>query len=329
MSDKNRFKNNFALKQFLKISGQNLILPLYHTLSDKEPIPFIDPIYTARSVDKFSEDLDFLLANFNPVSLEEIITKLKNKTFFEQPSFHITFDDGLKTFYTLARPVLKEKNIAATCFLNNDFIDNKNLFYRYKVALICSLLEKDNSKLECLETKKISTVNETILYLKTLKYSNQKEITEFAKDLDLDFQKFLKNEQPYLNSDQIKEMIKEGFTFGAHSLRHENFEDLSLDDQLVNLNESVADIKQRFDLKYSAFAFPFTDHGVSANFFEKAEKTLDASFGTAGLKKRDYGFHLQRLPMEKSSLSAEALIQSEYLYYFLKMPFGKNRVQRK
>ncbi len=329
MADKKKLKNNFALTQFLKISGQNLVLPLYHTLSDKEEIPFIDPIYTPRSVQKFSEDLDFFLDNFKPVSLKQIIEKIKSKTHFTEPSFHISFDDGLKTFYTKARPLLKEKNITATCFLNNDFIDNKDLFYRYKVGLICFLLSKDDSKYSLLKKNNFESTEAAIRYLKKLKFKDNKEIDQIGAILGLDFNLFLALEKPYLSTEEIHEMIEEGFTFGAHSLRHENFEDLSLENQLSNLTASLEDIQNRFGLDYAAFAFPFTDYGVRANFFEQAEKHLDVSFGTAGLKKRAYGFHLQRLPMEKSSLSAESLIQSEYLYYFLKMPFGKNSINRK
>jgi len=329
MLEKKESKNNFAIKQFLKISGQNLVLPLYHTLSDKEPIPFIDPIYTPRSVETFSEDLNYFLANFKAVSLRDVLDKIETKTNFEEPSFHISFDDGLRTFYTKARPILKEKNISATCFLNNDFIDNKNLFYRYKVALMCSLLVKDELKLENIESKSFESAQEASKYLLSLKFKDNTEIDKIAKAIGLDFDRFLKNEQPYLSTAEIKEMITEGFTFGAHSLSHENFEDLSTEEQLSNLKSSMNDVQKRFDLDYKAFAFPFTDHGVKAEFFAKAKDIIDVSFGTAGLKKRDYGFHLQRLPMEKTALSAKALIQSEYLYYFLKMPFGKNRVERK
>jgi len=213
--------------------------------------------------------------------------------------------------------------------LNNNFIDNKNLFYRYKVALMYSHLSKDKSKLAMIKSKGFETIKEASDYLMTLKFKNSKNIDQIAKELKLDFSEFLENEQPYLSTTEIKEMIAEGFTFGAHSMSHQNFEDLSMEEQLANLQSSMNDVQERFDLDYKAFAFPFTDHGVKADFFAKAKELIDVSFGTAGLKKRDYGFHLQRLPMEKTAISAKALIQSEYLYYFLKMPFGKNRVERK
>lgn len=329
MPDKNKFKNNFALKQFIKISGQNLVLPLYHTLSANEPINFIDPIYTPRSIEKFCDDLDFFLANFKPVTLKEIISKIKSKSYFEEPSFHITFDDGLSAFYKTARPILKEKNIGATIFLNNEFIDNKDLFYRYKVALICTELSRDKTKLSAIENKSFNSLKSSIDYLKNLKFDDSKEIDAIGKKLEIDFKAFLKIEKPYVSFIEIEEMIAEGFTFGGHSFSHPNFESLSLEEQILNVVESTNDIQKKFNLDYAAFAFPFTDHGVSSKLFEAVDGKIDVSFGTAGLKKRDYGFHLQRLPMEKSALSAESLIQSEYLYYFLKMPFGKNKIQRK
>lgn len=329
MPDKNKFKNNFALKQFVKISGQNLVVPLYHTLSTHDPIDFINPIYTPRTVEKFSDDLDFFLANFKPVTLKDIISKIKSKSFFKEPSFHITFDDGLSAFYKIARPILKEKNITATIFLNNDFIDNKDLFYRYKVALICSALSKDKSKLNSLENENFNSIKSSIDYLKNLKFVDTKKINAIGAKLEIYFEAFLEKEKPYVSSIEINEMITEGFTFGGHSFEHPNFETLSLEQQIVNVVDSTKDIQKKFNLDYTAFAFPFTDHGVSSKLFELIDGKIDVSFGTAGLKKRDYGFHLQRLPMEKTALSAESLLQSEYLYYFLKMPFGKNKIRRK
>ena len=79
-----------------------------------------------------------------------------------------------------------------------------------------------------------------------------------------------------------------------------------------------------------AFAFPFTDHGVSNEFFRlaKSRKVFDISFGTAGLKEDEFPFHFQRFPMEGTGLGASQLIKGEYFYYILKRLIGKHKIQR-
>jgi hypothetical protein len=52
--------------------------------------------------------------------------------------------------------------------------------------------------------------------------------------------------------------------------------------------------------------------------------TATALLGTAGLKRTGRRDYIQRIPMEGSAASALETLQTEYLYYLLKKPIGKN-----
>jgi hypothetical protein len=81
----------------------------------------------------------------------------------------------------------------------------------------------------------------------------------------------------------------------------------------------------------NTFAFPFTDFKVSNSVFEKAntDRLWDLSFGTAGIKDETMKNHLQRIPMESGvSKDGEKIIRTEYIWYYLKSVFGKNKVSR-
>ena len=93
-------------------------------------------LYKARSIERFKEDLDFLLKHYKSISLQELITLNKSGKAITENCFHITFDDGLKEFYTVVAPILKERGVHATVFLNSNFIDNKELFFRFKASII-------------------------------------------------------------------------------------------------------------------------------------------------------------------------------------------------
>ena len=54
---------------------------------------------------------------------------------FETPVFHLAFNDGWREFHGFIAPVLLDKGIPATCFLNSALIDNKELFYRFRSNL--------------------------------------------------------------------------------------------------------------------------------------------------------------------------------------------------
>lgn len=288
------------------MTGQRVVLPFYHIVANETP-SHIYQLYEARSIEEFKSDLDFLLKNYQPISLQELIEIKKTGRKPNRNVFHLTFDDGLKEFYTNIAPILKEKNIPATVFINTDFIDNKGLFYRYKA----SVLTEEYAAKGLLEVD----------------FENANMIDDFAATMNYDFNDYLKNEQPYLSSNQIEELIDDGFTIGAHSRNHPLYKRLSIEEQISQTLESIDFIVQKFNLNYKVFSFPFTDDGITKEFFTKIENNVDLTFGTAGLKKDSIPYNLQRIPMEEIN-SAEEIIKSQYFYYLIKSFFGKNIIKR-
>ena len=145
-----------------------------------------------------------------------------------------------------------------------------------------------------------------------------------------DFEEYLKSNQPYMTSSQIEALIKKGFTFGAHSIDHPNYSNLSVEDQITQTVKSSNDISQKFELPYKVFSFPFTDYGLSKIFFESINKSLtfDITFGSAGLKSDIQKNHIQRIPLEEYDFSAKMRVKREYFYYVLKTPINLNTIKR-
>ena len=109
-------------------------------------------------------------------------------------------------------------------------------------------------------------------------------------------------------------MIESGFHFGAHSIDHPPYAILTLEEQLNQTQKSVAFLAERFNLKYAAFAFPHSDHGVSQQFFNHiyGSDDLDILFGTSGLRCESRPKHFQRFSMERTYNSAARIIAKEY-----------------
>ena len=296
----------YNLKGLVRKTKHRLILPFYHLVSDETP-KHVQHLYTARSIEKFKEDLDFLLKHYKSISLQELITLNKSGKAITENCFHLTFDDGLKEFYTVVAPMLKERGVHATVFLNADFIDNKELFYRFKASILFDELQNDE--------------------LLNLKYADKFILDGLANEHKVDFNAYLKKHEPYLTSKQIKELIGKGFTFGAHSKDHPLYKDLDFAEQLSQTQESLATIKSQFNLEYSVFSFPFTDDGVPQQLFNELTKFTDLTFGCAGIKEDSANNHLQRIPMETSQ-SGKEIIKSEYLYCLIKQTIGKNKIIR-
>jgi len=312
------FSSRFSMQTLIEKTGQNLITLLYHGVNTGNKIPFIDPLYPSRSAEVFEQDILFFKKHFESVSLSQIYNAEGQ---FSKPSFHMTFDDGLRSVYDVALPILQKHKVDASIFLNNDFIDNKGLFYRYKVALIINALKKKENSNGQLDNSHL------ISWLLELGHQDTARIDKTAEKIDLDFGHFLKNETPYLSTTQIKEMQKLGIEFGAHSFNHPHVQEPK-DNMHREISKSIEDIQTRFSPNLLAFAFPFSDAGLQDEELTKLHQACDISFGTAGLKLDPAIQHYQRIPMEKNKLDAASIIKNVYLYYWLSSLIGKHKIVR-
>jgi peptidoglycan/xylan/chitin deacetylase (PgdA/CDA1 family) len=242
----------------------------------------------------------------------------------------LTIDDGLSNFYKTVVPILTKEKITAINFLNTNFIDNKNIFFRYKVNILINRLLKGGLTARHKKELTAITSKPIVNYLKKATQKEEVYINKIAKILSVSFDDFLENKKPYLSKQQIINLIEKGFYFGAHSKSHPYYHTINLEQQLKETLESVNHIKKEFNLEYKFFAFPFSDYGVSQSFFNSLQKENIISYGSAGLKDDDTLNHFQRIPMEyKSKYSAETIIKGELLYCILKRFIRKNKIVRK
>jgi peptidoglycan/xylan/chitin deacetylase (PgdA/CDA1 family) len=144
-----------------KITKQKILLPFYHTVAE-EPLPHIKHLYRMKTVKEFLQDLDFLLQHFEPIDAETLEYFHTNKTVPQKPVFHLSFDDGLKEIYEIVAPILLQKGVPATFFINSGFVDNKALFYRHHASLAIENLQVDdflNKEQPYLSTEQIKALS--------------------------------------------------------------------------------------------------------------------------------------------------------------------------
>ncbi|MBN1415606.1 MAG: polysaccharide deacetylase family protein [Bacteroidales bacterium] len=323
------------LKSMISLTGQRLIMVVYHTVCDKAPV-HIKHLYQPRSLSTFTDDMKFLLRYYEPIGLSRLKDRVLKNEKTTKNQFFVSFDDGLSEFYSCAAPLLKRLGIPATCFLNTAFIDNKDMFYRYKISVLIEEIQKHKDNPDF--WKEFHALKDSYgipqgyyrTVLLNLDHTSISFIHEAAKLAGLDFQEYLKTNKPYMTATQISELIQQGFTFGGHSIDHPGFKLLDDKEKIRQAVQSIREVSERFNLNYRTFAFPFTDHGISKAFFNAlyAEYPIDLSFGTAGLKQDIVRRNLQRIPIEEYGLSAEKRLKTDYFYYMLKGMTGKNIIKR-
>ena len=294
-------------------------------------------LYPVKTVAQFSQDLEFLLKHYQPIDLPELLRLVEAGRQPARNAVLLTFDDGLREFHDVVGPVLRTRGVPAVCFLNRDFLDNKGLFYRYQVSLLLEALAREPRVEQAPAVRawlaaRAAPEQRLRAVLLSIAYPDRAALSELASILGVDFEHYLHTRQPYLTTPQVRAMQAQGFHFGAHSCDHPEYRLLPLAEQLRQTRESMAAVATAFQPAHQTFAFPFTDFGVSDEFFRQlyqAGSPLDLSFGCAGLKHEAWPRHVQRVPLEThDARGAHDIVPTEYLYFLLKALLGRNTIRR-
>ena len=231
----------------------------------------------------------------------------------------ISFDDGLSGVKEYAHPILKKKGIPYVVFVNPSFIDNTELMFRCKQSLLINHLIHSGIYEILVESDEISLKN----------YNPElSTLDALALKTEFSFGDFLSDHRPYLTTQDLIDMQKDGVHIGSHSMNHPLYENIPLDEQINQTIESIKWVRDKLQCKLGLFAFPFTDHGVSKEFMDwlMSNQNIDMSFGSAGLKLNAYSRHFQRYGMEVKNGKLTERLKSEYISFQAKRMIGKNQV---
>jgi peptidoglycan/xylan/chitin deacetylase (PgdA/CDA1 family) len=303
----------------IRIAGAGRLVVVYYHLVNDRDVPHVSCLYKYKNTRQFVSDLEFLIRYFAPIDLPDVIRWSKGSGSLPPNRFLLTFDDGFRECFDVIAPILLAKGIPATFFITSAFLDNRALCYQHKASLLVNAIRKGISAKARGQIKGIlveigicsSELTEGVLQID---YRRKEALDQIGEVLQVDFHAYLKDQQPYLNSSQVSELLDKGFAIGAHSIDHPYYSTLSLDEQLEQTLVSTSCIRKSFGLNYGAFAFPHHDDAVSHEFFDKVDESglVDITFGTNGMLDGGRRTHKQRVNLENPLATAEATIAWQY-----------------
>lgn len=116
----------FGVRYFLNLIYTPVII-MYHSVGERGTIPSgyrnklnVEPAIFERQM-KFLRD-----NNYNVITLEEFVKRIKQKKPIPRKTIAITFDDGLKNNYLNAYRVLKKYELPATVFVITGSVSKEN-----------------------------------------------------------------------------------------------------------------------------------------------------------------------------------------------------------
>lgn len=309
-----------------------LLLPYHHTVSNEE-LQHIHHLYPYKNEQQFINDLDFLLKNYRPVSPDELSKAILNKTKLPAGKFLLTFDDGFREVYDIIAPILEKKAVPAIFFINPAFIDNKELFYRCKISLLIGELKKNQTAYLNIyaDTLQITapTTESVTEALKKLNQDNAFLLDSIAEKISYSFDDYLKEQRPFLTTEQVISLHKRGFTIGAHSMNHPYYNLLSMEDQVKQTIDSCNYVKDLLGTAECHFSFPHSDEPISQQTITAINNNnAGLLFGIQNQKKELHNRMLHRFNAERPETTIEELIKGQITLNRLQQITGQNTVKR-
>lgn len=322
-----RFASPASLDQLSRLSRQDIIFPFYHAVS-KQPLPHVSHLYTLRTESEFEADLEKMLKHFQALSLKDYLDGTgiqKGKRYMV-----LTFDDGLRECHDFIAPLLTKKGVPAVFFLNNRFIDNRGLFYRYKASLLIGEMKSDASVLQKVASYLDVPAKRAVESILLIGQDQVSLLDALLKECEFDVQGYQKERPVYLNTSQVEDLVDWGFEIGGHSPDHADFSILDPEEIIRQVRSSVEDLQARFQVSTRFFSFPFTSAGIPMEVIHRLlnEEVAEVLLGTAGLKRTSNPRFIQRIPMEEFNSPAGKALKTEYLYYLMKGILGRNRISQ-
>ena len=273
--------------------------------------------------EQFRKQLEELSKHGDFISGDELLRHRDRA--FEKNYILITFDDGLKEQFKLAKPILDEMGIPAIFFINTENFEEKKVSLVHKIHLVRSRLSS-NEILHELKKQEVTTLTEKEKSLALFHYNYDGEQTAILKYL-LNFKMSLPAQEAFISPlfdllFEEQKMVSELYfdnkmlldlnstnSLGSHSHRHLPLGQLPKEELLKELKKTQTFFLKHFGRTSEIISYPYGSEEACQGISEEAEN--------AGFK---LGFTMERaanIDMKESPLLLSRFDCND-------LPLGKN-----
>jgi len=248
----------------MKNGNHRAVILFYHRFKEGGRVERLLP---SLDIKGFKKQVTHLKRLYKFISMDELTDSIKNGKAFELPCVALTIDDGYLDNYLLAYPILRQHGIPCLIYLTAGLIGSKNglwiddvelglMHARVKSFYFKELLEDDVIDISTIQAKKKV---EKILFSKMLKFENTERedlIQKLFDILDVDRLVIESRERKMLNWEEIREMLENGVSFGAHTLSHPYLPAMPLEVAKHEIEKSKEIVEKRLGKPVKHFAIP-------------------------------------------------------------------------
>lgn len=259
-----------------------LYISMYHYVRDLAHSRY--PEIKGMSTHDFRAQLEFFKANFNVVTMEQVIDNVEGNSELPENAMLLTFDDGYMDHFAYAFPILEDLGMQGSFFIpgktfaTHQLLDVNKIHYILASAdineLVKDVLDKMNyyrggeysypdndelwneyavaSRLDCKETIFVKRMLQTVL---PEKLRNQISSDLFEKHVGISEEKLAY--ELYMTEEQIRTMKRHGMFIGLHGYDHYWLGNLTVDEMKKDISMALDTLDQFIDRKHWVMNYPY------------------------------------------------------------------------
>lgn len=232
------------------VYGRGLVL-LYHRVIEASE----DPLELCVSPSNFSEQMQHIAKNFDPVPLGDLLATRSPRP------LAVTFDDGYADNYWNAIPILREHNIPATIFVTSGYVGKKEPFWwdRLAAAILgddpIGVFDMGARRLTWNRDESHEAMNAFWLVHTRLRRMPPAKIEEMLAELP---ERNWRSVDRALDREELVSAANEaGIRIGSHTVSHPLMTAIVKEAQETEIRESKRALENIIERPIESFAFPY------------------------------------------------------------------------
>jgi peptidoglycan/xylan/chitin deacetylase (PgdA/CDA1 family) len=227
---------------------------VYHAFDERES-DFIEGRSINTTPAHFRAQLRFLEKHYRIVPMSDFAHET-----LPDCALLITFDDGFRSVYSQAFPLLEVRGLPATCYLSTDVIGNRSLIWTHELNWYFHRHLEVAGPLVSQRVGLAKDCSANVLLNELIARFDRDMIRDLLMELrdrvGTTSETLAQSARLYIDRLEIEEMSRNGFSFGNHSGSHPVFSRIS-DDECRGEISRAGEVIDTLPGSIPSFAYPF------------------------------------------------------------------------
>jgi len=241
----------------------NIAILKYHSVQDR-PESLDDTISPSTIVPTaaFRRHMRIVAKAYNPVTMDDILRCANGEADLPRRPVAVTFDDGYRDNYAIARPILNEMGIKATIYVTAGSAGNVEPPWFCRIRHAVWSTKKEECLAICESVLRFRDRNDRVDSVRLVSQRCARlvgeELEQEVRRIEdlLEVSPCVPEERLMMNWDEIREMSREGHLIGSHTISHPNVSYLETDKLQWELTESRRIIEKNIGQPVEHFSYP-------------------------------------------------------------------------